>query len=139
MNPKLEAIRRRIENEHNLINQRLSWLVSSQAFLLSAFAISLNAPTTFAAPGFAEANRLLTRIIPLGAIGCILVLWLTLAGAIWSLSLLRREADAVRGPDDLPILNRGAIQFLGLTAPIFIPAILLAIWIPLLFCHLGTP
>jgi hypothetical protein len=82
---------------------------------------------------------MLTRIIPLGAVGCILVLWLTLAGAMWSLSLLRREADAVRGPEDLPILNNGPIRLLGLTAPIFIPAILLAIWIPLLFCHLGAP
>jgi hypothetical protein len=135
MNPKVQEIRRRIENEHNLINQRLSWLVSSQAFLLSAFAISLNAPTSFAAAGYAEANVLLTRIIPLGAIGCIMVLWLTLIGAIWSLKTLRQEADRLRGPEDLPVMNNAFIRFLGLAAPIFVPAILLALWIPLLFCH----
>ena len=43
MNERLEALRRRIEHEDNLINQRLSWLVASQAFLLTALAISLNA------------------------------------------------------------------------------------------------
>jgi hypothetical protein len=31
----LETIRKRIEHEDNLLNQRLSWIVSSQAFLLT--------------------------------------------------------------------------------------------------------
>ena len=31
----LENIRRRIEHEDNLLNQRVSWVVSSQAFLLT--------------------------------------------------------------------------------------------------------
>ncbi|BCU77611.1 hypothetical protein [Luteolibacter sp. LG18] len=132
MNPKLEAIRRRIENEHTLINQRLSWLVSSQAFLLSAFAISLNAPKEFAGGGYLEANHLLVRVIPFGAIACIGLLWLTLWGAIWSLGILRREANNVCGDEDLPVLNHAAIRWLGLAAPVFIPAIFLALWIVLL-------
>ena len=132
MNPKLEAIRRRIENEHALINQRLSWLVSSQAFLLSAFAISLNAPVTFAAAGYRTANELLVRCIPYGGIACIGLLWLTLWGAIWSLAILRREANAACGPDDLPILNSAAIRWLGLAAPVFIPGIFMALWIVLM-------
>jgi hypothetical protein len=40
----LEEIRRRIEHEDNLLNQRVSWIVSSQAFLLTGYAILLNAP-----------------------------------------------------------------------------------------------
>ncbi|MFD0895202.1 hypothetical protein KBB96_00415 [Luteolibacter ambystomatis] len=132
MNPKLEAIRRRIENEHSLINQRLSWLVSSQAFLLSAFAISLNAPKEFAGGGYLEANHLLVRVIPLGGIACISLIWLALWGAIWSLSILRREANAICGPEDLPIINHAPIRLLGLAAPVFIPAIFLALWIVLL-------
>jgi hypothetical protein len=40
----LEIIRRRLEHEDNLVNQRLSWILSSQAFLLTGYAILLNAP-----------------------------------------------------------------------------------------------
>ena len=35
----LEEIRRRIEHEDNLLNQRVSWIVSSQPFLLTGYAI----------------------------------------------------------------------------------------------------
>ena len=35
-------LREEIRHQDNLINARLSWLVSSQAFLLSAFAVTLN-------------------------------------------------------------------------------------------------
>ena len=41
----LETIRKRIEHEDDLLNQRVSWIVSSQAFLLTGYAILLNAPT----------------------------------------------------------------------------------------------
>ncbi len=132
MNPKLEAIRGRIEHEHNLINQRLSWLVSSQAFLLTAFAISLNAPVAFTRPGYAALNLQLVRLLPLTAIACVVVLALTLAGAVWSLAILRRAADAARGAEDLPVLNVAPIRWLGLAAPLLIPAIFFALWCVLL-------
>ena len=38
----LEEIRRRIEHEDNLLNQRVSWIVSSQPFLLTGYASLLN-------------------------------------------------------------------------------------------------
>ncbi len=59
MNEKLEALRRRIEHEDNLVNQRLSWLVASQAFMLTAFAILLNAPLNSLIPAYYAANHLL--------------------------------------------------------------------------------
>ena len=132
MNPKLEIIRHRIEHEHDLINQRLSWLVSSQAFLLTAFAISLNAPASFIQPGYAALNHLLMNCLPLAAIACLGVLVFTLAGAIWSLALPHRSADALRGTDDLPVLNVAPIRWLGLAAPVLIPVVFLTLWIVLL-------
>lgn len=134
MNPALEAIRRRIEHEDDLISQRLSWLVGSQAFLLSAFAISLNAPSAFVRPGYAEANHLLTWFIPCGAIAIIAVLWLTLVGAVWSLRILQNQAARLTTTDELPIYSSTPIRLLGLAAPGLIPFILLALWIPLLPC-----
>ncbi len=133
MNTKLEAIRGRIEHEHNLINQRLSWLVSSQAFLLTAFAISLNAPVAFTRPGYAALNQRLVRLLPLTAIACVVVLALTLAGAVWSLAILRRVADAARGAEDLPVLNVAPIRWLGLAAPLVVPAIFFTLWLVLLW------
>lgn len=136
MNPALEAIRRRIEHEDDLISQRLSWLVGSQAFLLSAFAISLNAPPAFVRPGYAAANHLLTSFIPCGVVGIIVVLWLTLIGAIWSLRILRTQAMRITTSEELPIYSSRPIRLLGLAAPLLIPLILLALWIPLLPCGL---
>jgi len=37
----LESIRYRLDHEDNLVNQRLSWILTSQAFLLTGYAILL--------------------------------------------------------------------------------------------------
>ena len=132
MNEKLDALRRRIENEHNLVNQRLSWLVASQAFLLTAFAISLNAPTGAMRPDYARANHLLVSLLPYVGLACIFILWLTVAGAIWSMTELRARADAIIQPEDLPIYSRAAIRRLGLAAPVAIPGVFLLLWLVLL-------
>lgn len=129
MNPRLETLRRRIEHEHHLINQRLSWLVSSQAFLLTAYAVALNAPGTFSRPGYAALNHLLVRLLPGTALACVVILSLTLAGAVWSLDILRRAADAVRGTEAPPILNVAPIRWLGLAAPVLIPLLFLTLWL----------
>ena len=47
-----KIIRSQIEHEDNLINQRLSWFVAAQAFLFSAYAILLNAPSQVRLEGF---------------------------------------------------------------------------------------
>ena len=41
-----QLFRSRIEHEDNLIIQRLSWLLASQAFLFTAYAITTNALST---------------------------------------------------------------------------------------------
>jgi hypothetical protein len=54
-----EIIRSQIEHEDNLINQRLSWFVAAQAFLFSAYAILLNAPSQLRLEGFARQQEML--------------------------------------------------------------------------------
>jgi hypothetical protein len=132
MNERLEALRRRLEHEDNLINQRLSWLVASQAFLLTAFAISLNAPSVPRVPSYASSNSILVDLLPAVGIACILVLGLTVAGAIWSMSELRVLARKISSPDDLPIHSRTPIRLLGLSAPVAIPCIFLILWLSLI-------
>lgn len=132
MNERLEALRRRIEHEDDLVNQRLSWLVASQAFLLTAFAISLNAPQAPRSAAYAAASRMLVMLLPVAGIACILILGLTVLGAIWSMAELRGLARKVSGPDDLPIHSRPAIRRLGLAAPVAIPCVFLVLWLSLM-------
>jgi hypothetical protein len=129
MNEKLEALRRRIEHEDNLVNQRLSWLVASQAFMLTAFAILLNAPLTSLGPASYAANQLIVSLLPYAAIACVIIIWVTLAGAILSMKLLRAQAAAITLPNDIPVQSPAAIRGLGLVAPIGIPCIFLVLWV----------
>lgn len=129
MNEVMEALRRRIEHEDNLVNQRLSSLLASQSFLLTAFAISLNAPSMPSDSAYARASHVLVYLLPVVAIACIAFLWLTLVAAIWSLAVLRAQGAAIARPGDLPIHNRPAIRHLGLVGPFVIPGVFLILWI----------
>ncbi len=132
MNEQLTALRSRIEHEDNLVNQRLSWLVGSQAFLLTAFAISLNGGPELKPPAYASANHALVALLPFAGMACILILWLTLAGALWSMAALRAQADKITQPGEFPIHSRRPIRWLGFAAPFAIPAVFLALWLVLL-------
>jgi hypothetical protein len=129
MNEKLEALRRRIEHEDNLVNQRLSWLVASQAFMLTAFAILLNAPLNALTPAYYAANHLIESLLPYAAIACVFIIWITLAGAIWSMKILRAKAASITLPNDIAVQSPAIIRGLGLAAPIGIPAIFLVLWV----------
>jgi hypothetical protein len=132
MNEKLDALRRRIEHEDNLINQRLSSLLASQSFLVTAFAISLNAPTVFRSNGFGAANMVLARVIPWVAVACVLLLALTLVGAIMSLAALRQLAVKYATPGDLAIHSPALIRRMGLAAPVGVPLVFLIFWLAVL-------
>ena len=138
MNEKLEALRRRIEHEDNLVNQRLSWLVAAQAFMLTAFAISLNAPPTSRLPAYAAANSALIALLLYVAIACVIIIWVTLVGAIWSMILLRAQAVAITLPNDLPVQSKPVIRGLGLAAPIGIPIVFLIFWVVVIVAGSGS-
>jgi hypothetical protein len=132
MNDKLQFIRHRIEHEDNLINQRLSALVGSQAFLLTAFAISLNAPKEFFSPHYEPVHRLLTHMLPVAGIASVVVLLLTLLGAVVALHGLRQMADRLTTPEDPPIHSSTFVHWLGQAAGAGVPVIFLVLWIALL-------
>ena len=132
MNDKLQFIRQRIEHEDNLINQRLSALVGSQSFLLTAFAISLNAPKEFYSPHYEPVHRLLTRMLPVAGIASVVVLLLTMLGAIVALHGLRKLADGLTTPDDPPVHSSMFVRWLGQAAVVGVPVIFLILWVALL-------
>ena len=128
MNEKLHFLRQRIEHEDNLINQRLSALVGSQSFLLTAFAISLNAPKEFYAPRYEALHRVLTHLLPVAGIASVLVLLLTMLGAIVALHGLRKMADRLAAPDDPPVHSPKAVRWLGQAGVVGVPVIFLLLW-----------
>ena len=132
MNEKLQFLRQRIEHEDNLINQRLSWLVGSQSFLITAFAISLNAPKEFLKENYAALHAILMHMLPLISIASIVILMITLIGATSALSNLRRHSDQITTKQDIPIHSSTLVRWMGLSAAFVIPLLFLSLWITLL-------
>src|SRR5436309_10172260 len=88
------VIRHRLEHEDNLIIQRLSWLVASQSFLFTAYAIVLNGLTN---PPQAASERFMThelyvfRIIPIVAILTCALISTTILAAVHTMATLRKS------------------------------------------------
>ena len=89
-----QIIRSQIEHEDNLINQRLSWFVAAQAFLFSAYAILLNAPSQVRLPSFAKQQDILFPLIPLVAIGVSILIYITVIAAMLAMANLRRLLES---------------------------------------------
>ena len=84
----LKAIRDDIQAENTLIASRMTWYVTSQAFLLTAYATSWNA--NFAWPGFFHEG------LPLAAVAISIVIFASIFAATWAQDVyLREQAELV--------------------------------------------
>ena len=131
-----QIIRSQIEHEDNLINQRLSWFVASQAFLFSAYAILLNAPSQVRLQNFATQQEILFSLIPLVAIGASILTYITVIAAMLATANLRRllkthmnEKDSALLP---PVQGYRQTLLLGQASPILMPFLFMISWIVLL-------
>ena len=131
-----QVFRSRIEHEDNLIIQRLSWLLASQAFLFTAYAITTNGlsglePKT--AGRFFEQSGLLFRLIPAVAIGVALLIYMGILAALRAIRQLRRlyQTRAV-SPELPPIQTAATTRLLGLSAPLLLPLLFISVWLVLL-------
>ena len=129
----LESIRRRLEHEDNLVNQRLSWILTSQAFLLTGYAILLNAPADLRSPTYVRHHELLMKLIPLTGILTVLLIWLAIFGALIAMRDLRACAGTHPGFDASHIQGRRITRWLGFSAPMVIPAVFLLSWLLIIF------
>jgi hypothetical protein len=132
VNVKLQFLRQRIEHENNLINHRLSALVGSQAFLVSGFAVSLNAPVQFHSASYEAVHRLLPQLLPIAGIATIVVMLLSLSGAVLALNGLHKQCSQLETPEDLPVHSSLAIRWLGNAAVVGVPVIFFSLWVTLL-------
>jgi hypothetical protein len=132
------VVRARIEHEDNLVVQRLSWLVASQSFLFTAYAIVTNGLASQPPPPgcirFAAQLQLLYQLIPVvGTLTCVLI-YVSILAAVASMRQLRnsyhsRFADDEKG---LPsIMTRPPIRSFGHSAAVLLPLVFITIWLVL--------
>jgi hypothetical protein len=128
--------RDRIEHEDNLIIQRLSWLVASQSFLFTAYAITTNALTNLdpkATGRFVEQAGLLFRLLPTVAICVALLIYISILAALRAIRQIRRIYQSRPAPADLPPIQTAATtRLLGLSAPLLLPLLFVSVWLVLL-------
>lgn len=125
-------LRDEIRHEDGLINQRLSWLVSSQSFLITAFAITLNGPTQMRLTKYEAISQNLIAILPVTGIVICLVCSLAIFGALLQMRHIRLLAGNGH-PENLPsVQGTNWSRSLALAGPILVPLIFLFIWVCLL-------
>ncbi len=132
------VVRARIEHEDNLVVQRLSWLVASQSFLFTAYAIVTSGlasqPPQPGCLRFSAQLQLLYQLIPVvGTLTCGLI-YASLLAAIAAMRQLRNSYHS-RFPDDErglpPIMTRAPIRSFGNSAAILLPLVFITIWLVL--------
>ena len=133
---RYQIFRNRIEHEDNLIMQRLSWLMASQSFLFTAYAIVTNGLTTSPATGgnmFVNHLLTLARIIPVVALLNSLLILVSILAALKAIRELRHGYQ--HQPETLeviPLQTSKIARTLGLSAPVLLPLLFLSVWLFLL-------
>jgi len=133
MDPDFSLIQARLSHEDDLVNQRVSWLVNSQSFLLTAYAITLNGLATDASKPLANVQRKLLELLPVVGAACVVLVCIALIGGLWAIAELRHFAATTYPKDRLFLISKPTTQFLGVSAPVLIPLAFLVIWSAVLF------
>src|SRR5271168_3986146 len=105
MDPDFTLIQARLSHEDDLVNQRVSWLVNSQSFLLTAYAITLNGLAADASKPLAIVQRKLLNLLPLVGIVCVLLVGLALIGGLFAIGELRHFAATNYAKDRLFLIS----------------------------------
>jgi hypothetical protein len=126
-------VRERIEHEDNLIVQRLSWLVASQSFLFTAYAIVTNGLTTQpvqpACLHFMEQLQLLFQLIPVVGILSSVLIYVSILAAVMAMRQLRNSYRSRFGKDDdLSIQTHPQIRLFGNSAAVLLPLVFICVW-----------
>jgi hypothetical protein len=128
-------IRARLEHEDGLIVNRLSWLMASQSFLFTAYAIVLNGIGS-ATSHIAEHLQRLIHLIPLVGIAASALIFAGIFAATRAMKWLR-EVFRAKVPDEAalglpPLQTPGPIAATGLAAPLILPLAFVGVWLYLL-------
>src|SRR3954452_21080109 len=125
---RYHVLRDQIQHEDNLTTQRLSWLMASQAFLFSAYAIVMNGPETVMSSFVRVQREWLITAIPALAFATAALIYVSILAGVAALSNLHARAERVcvrRGTetDFPPIQGNGRTRFFGLASPVLVPPV----------------
>jgi len=132
---RYQLFRSRIEHEDNLIIQRLSWLMASQSFLFTAYAIVTNGLTNPPAPGadvFVSHLTTLSRIVPIVALLNSLLIFISILAALKGIRELRNEYCRHPVLETITLQTTPFTRTLGMSAPLLLPPLFIAVWLYLL-------
>lgn len=127
--------RARIEHEDSLVIQRLSWLVASQSFLFTAYAITVNGLATPSpvAP-LVLRQQLLLELLPIVGLFSAALIYGTILAAVQAIVSFRHAYHAHVGAAAAalpPITTGGPTRLAGLSAPLLLPLVFVAVWLVL--------
>lgn len=131
-----KIVRGQIEHEDNLISQRLSWLLASQAFLFTAYAITLNGPVQLHSQTYERHVGLLILMLPIIGIATAVLIWVAILAGLSAMQSLRKDfRRSVENvlPEGVPaIQTSGAVLLAGHLGPVVIPMVFLVVWVGML-------
>jgi hypothetical protein len=130
-----DTILRQLEHEDGLMVNRLSWLVASQSFLFTAYAIVVNGTSATRTGVDAGRQAQLMHIVPeLGVATCGLIYLGVIAGIFVTVALRREVKQRSAGTKGLnpPLPGTRTTHALGLVAPLLLPPLFCAAWVALL-------
>ena len=124
-------LRGRIEHEDSLIVSRLTWLMASESFLFTAYAIVVNGVPT----ALSGHTRLIPLIAVVGIVSSALIfvgIVAAIRGIAWLRDQLRTRIPDVAALGLPPIHAPQSIVLAGLLAPVALPLAFIAVWLYLL-------
>jgi hypothetical protein len=127
------VVRERLDKQNELVNSRLSWLITSQSFLFTAYGLAL--PSQHGDGSLREQLRLVVPMVAISIVGLIYVALLVgcVALHIDRKVLLDVFAKLKVAHPDFPNVQVPWHRFwLGLLAPLVLPLVLIAAWLFLL-------
>jgi hypothetical protein len=139
---RYHVLRDQIQHEDNLTTQRLSWLMASQAFLFTAYAIVMNGPERAMSPFAAAQQQWLITAIPALALSSAVLIYVSIIAGVIALLNLHRDAGRICSADSAsaafpPIQGSAFTRISGLASPLLVPPIFIGIWCYLTFQGLG--
>jgi hypothetical protein len=125
--------REELRHEDNLINQRLSWLIGSQAFLLGGFATLISASAAAPSPTLGKIQDCMITGLPIAGILGVVASYVTILAAVLHVHGVRKFVGD-RYPHHMPSLQNWHTTYLrmGLFGPLVTPLIFLAFWVVIL-------
>jgi hypothetical protein len=121
----------RMDYENSLLVQRTSWIVASQAFLVSAFALCVIGTNGSGTNPHTDTLELMIKLLPWTSIVSLIAFYITISGGLLAMFHLQQIIRERRGDgwERLLVQTRALPRFAGLVAPVVVPAVFLLTWI----------